>query len=606
MANLLRQIVAGPRARHPEAGLDLCYVTDRIIATSGPSGTYPQRAYRNPLDSLIKFLDYKHRDNWAIWEFRAEGTGYPDSEVYNRVYHYPFPDHHPPPFALIPHIMASMRNWLHENEKRVVVVHCKAGKGRSGTASCSYLISEEGWKVEDALQRFTERRMRPGFGAGVTIPSQLRWIGYVDRWAKHGKIYVERQVEVLEVHVWGLRDGVKIAVEGFVNDGKTIKTFHTFTRGEREVVRGGIANSGLADVVAEVLGRNSRSKAQKSSSLLAGGSSKNPKTLKSSSKYPVDGTASLSGSDSTAEGKESSDDTEKNGGDVVFRPSKRIILPTNDMNIDFERRNKATYGLTMVTSVAHVWSNAFFEGNGPENSGSATNSGVFEMDWDKMDGIKGSSRKGTRAFDKFAVVWKALEDENGQQPIVIHEPKEWEEIKQTAPADWRGNRDVVPGEDKDLGLRTASPAPSSADLSKANSIESETGVLTAPDPHEHYTEGVRSHGPHGEDTVDFDASASEEGERPSERSNGCLPLSKDVPQPTHAGGTAHAQGDDDAGLARAQSPESLEGAKSGIVSGIQYVSTGDLPDGKPAEEMNTASGHSLGHLKRAKKTNLSS
>ena len=33
MASLLRQIVAGPRARHPEAGLDLCYVTDNIIAT---------------------------------------------------------------------------------------------------------------------------------------------------------------------------------------------------------------------------------------------------------------------------------------------------------------------------------------------------------------------------------------------------------------------------------------------------------------------------------------------------------------------------------------------------------------------------------------------
>lgn len=28
MASILRQIVAGPRARHPEAGLDLCYVTD--------------------------------------------------------------------------------------------------------------------------------------------------------------------------------------------------------------------------------------------------------------------------------------------------------------------------------------------------------------------------------------------------------------------------------------------------------------------------------------------------------------------------------------------------------------------------------------------------
>jgi len=329
MTSLLRQIVAGPRSRHPEAGLDLCYMTDQIIITSGPSSMYPQYAYRTPLDQLVKFLDYKHGKEWGIWEFRAEGTGYPDSEVYNRVWHYPFPDHHPPPFGLVPKIMAEMRHWLRdengkERKGRVVVMHCKAGKGRSGMMACSYLISECGWTVSEALVRFTERRIRPGFGQGVSIASQLRWVGYVNRWKCSGKLYIERQIEVIEVYVWGLREGVKVQVEGFVEEGKAIKLFHTFTKHERI----------LAD------------------------------------------------------------------GAVIFKPSTRVILPSSDINIHFKRQNKALHRWTMGT--AHVWFNAYFEGNGPDDNG------VFEINWDRMDGIKGLSYKGVRALDRLVVVWESV------------------------------------------------------------------------------------------------------------------------------------------------------------------------------------------------------
>ncbi|CAP65473.1 uncharacterized protein PODANS_6_9730, partial [Podospora anserina S mat+] len=185
MTSLLRQLVAGPRVKHQDTGLDLCYVTKKIIATfdvcgirSGPSQTYPQLAYRNPLDRLVSFLDARHGKEWMIWEFRAEGTGYPDEAVYGRVKHYPWPDHHPPPFCVVPVVIGGMRIWLNPategedleevTKKRVVVVHCKAGKGRSGTMACSYLIAEEGWTVEDALRRFTDRRMKVGFGEGVS------------------------------------------------------------------------------------------------------------------------------------------------------------------------------------------------------------------------------------------------------------------------------------------------------------------------------------------------------------------------------------------------------------------------------------------------------
>ncbi|XXG98300.1 hypothetical protein Hte_004623 [Hypoxylon texense] len=531
MASLLRQIVAGPRARHPEAGLDLCYVTDNIIATSGPSQTYPQRAYRNPLDRLVAFLDSKHGKNWAIWEFRGEGTGYPDELVYNRIRHYPWPDHHPPPFRLVPMIVASMRNWLNGNDldadgggtddgknklgkildawkekksDRVAVVHCKAGKGRSGTMACSYLIAECGWTPEQALARFTERRMRPKFGAGITIPSQLRWIGYVDRWTKAGKKYVDQGVEIVEIHVWGLRSGVKLSVEGFVEGGRKIKVVHTFTKKERMIVEGNPpGDNGVMDMIYDLTGYgtnpvptqqvldeakqvdeiNGINSTANSPDGPAGppttkpSRSSTPKLISKISKKSSTGSLrsnhSATGNGSTSKSTDPTNDSdpEPGGMAVIFKPKEPIKLPNSDVNICIERRNRApsSMGFTMVTAVAHVWFNIFFEGNGPEQDGNPNRSGVFEIDWDKMDGIKGSSQKGTRAADKIAVVWRstAPDGEAQEQPM----PGTDSPVPQMPAADWKGGNDEDPDNERHLGLRVKSP--DSADVSQASSIKGE-------------------------------------------------------------------------------------------------------------------------------------
>lgn len=416
-----------------------------VIATSGPSSTYPQRAYRNPTDALVRFLDSKHGENWYIWEFRAEGTGYPDSEVYGRIHHFPWPDHHPPPFALIPPIMATMRNWLHGADtegkqqtkgERVAVVHCKAGKGRSGTVACSYLISQEGWKMEDALQRFTQRRMKVGFGNGVSIHSQIRWVGYVNRWANQmDKVYVERPVEILEIHVWGLKDGVKIAVEGYVDEGKKIKCFHLFKRSERIVVDDGKTVPPARTVSAPR--RMNLQKGTPTSSLLSS----------SSINIPVRPTETVTSPTSPGQ-LERPPTTIKQISAVILRPSQPVILPTSDVNIDFERRTKAAYtGWAMVTSIAHVWFNAYFEG------GDKHDSGVFEAEWDSLDGIKGSTMKGTKDLERVKVVWRYAsstqvgesEPETGKAAKeaatpgkVISIPKPGEPVPESHAADWRG------------------------------------------------------------------------------------------------------------------------------------------------------------------------
>jgi len=602
------------------------------LCSSGPSQTYPQRAYRNPLDRLVAFLDAKHGDNWAIWEFRGEGTGYPDEAVYGRIRHYPWPDHHPPPFRLVPMIMASMRNWLEggdlhgrrvdgaaeakaaaEAEEtdevgkngRVVVVHCKAGKGRSGTMACSYLISECGWSPEDALARFTERRMRPKFGAGVSIPSQLRWISYVDRWQKGGKKFVDRGVEIVELHVWGLRHGVKVEVEGYVDEGKKIRVFHTFKASERFVVEGDApGGKGMVDMFSDMAsGIRSPTEEEGSGEILedadygkitgedgAEGEAatgeearrnsspgpaqtrsdskklKNPKTTslmrrlsrstsrsrskdakgggdaKLGAKSKTIGPSGVSASspslispdrDGRTQSQASLPRTntfaaqdEPGGQAVIFKPEEPIVIPNGDVNISIERRNKTptSMGLTMVTAVAHVWFNVFFEGRGPEQDGEADDSGVFEIDWDRMDGIKGSSQKGTRAADRIAVVWRVAGSADvpgagrgaaaataaaasAVPDVEISEPAEGEAVPQMQAADWKGGNEEDPDAEKRLGLRTEDP--DSAGVSKASSIKSQENGEEGKDKEEaddaESLKGVKTSGPGGEALEDDDS-----------------------------------------------------------------------------------------------------
>lgn len=514
--------------------------------------------------------------------------------------------------------------------ERVVVVHCKAGKGRSGTSICSYLISECGWTAADALARFTERRMRPNFGKGVSIPSQVRYVGYVDRWANAGseptkkKIYVDRPIEIVEIHVWGLRHGVKLAVEGFADEGKRIETLHTFGKGERIVVQGDApGGGGVMDMFYDMAGygvgkesdseeevekkgvsgldgtrsdvddaadrstttdssstRRSRSKEKvgkmgsRASSLMRkisvrkgkdhkekelekkksalsgssatssdgsipklgettagnnkagkagkanGGKAKTIAMPEASQVTKIPSTEQNTVSESTSNltpirSKTSTEsapkqqkpvlaeESEPGGQAVIFKPKNPIIVPNSDINIDIERRSRASasLGLTMVTSVGHVWFNAFFEGNGPEQDGKADESGVFEIEWDKLDGIKGSSRKGTRALDRLSVVWRvagtgtgagaateaaaavakggeqttagaaasaAAAPETVQGVTVITQPGEKSPVPQMKPADWKGvGPDHLPKE-KELGLRAETTE--SASVSKASSL----------------------------------------------------------------------------------------------------------------------------------------
>ncbi|KAL1900017.1 Telomerase protein component 1 [Ceratocystis pirilliformis] len=494
MAPFLRRIVAGPRVMHEESGLDLCYVTPQLLVTSGPAQDVFKSSYRTPLPQLLAFLKSRHHENWAIWEFRAEGTGYPDEAVENRIHHYPWPDHQPPPFRLVPLMMASMRNWLKEDCRetidtdavestslsksdlpddcpaangRVVVIHCKAGKGRSGSVACSYLISECGWEVQQALDRFTSRRMKAGYGEGVSIPSQLRWIDYVDRWTRGGKKYTDRAIEILEIRTWGLRPGVKLEVKSYVNGGKEIKVVHSFKRDERVVVDhlervdkagfrpkpsslDGFTRSHVIPRTSHPGGSSGtawQEYNQKTSRTWFGAAFGNFsffQALASSFTSKSESASIISSPDdsiisqaSQANSRSSAEDkAQQNGPAVIFRPETPIRIANNDVQVSLERRSFTPSPLPFnaMTSLAYAWFNAFFEGDGE--------SGVFEVPWEAMDGVRGSSAKGSRALDRMEVVWRVARD--GDASIMsenIEEPAMGEKVPEMEPAIWSNTVD---------------------------------------------------------------------------------------------------------------------------------------------------------------------
>ncbi|KAI0088840.1 phosphatases II [Irpex rosettiformis] len=145
MADFIRRMVSGHKARFRDEELDLeldlAYITDRVIVMGYPSKGV-EGFYRNRREDAKKFLEHRHGKNFWVFNFcPVKENSYSASFFDGRVSRYPFPDHHAPPLAILALVAREMRAWLDGSPDRVAVLHCKAGKGRSGTMACSYLLT---------------------------------------------------------------------------------------------------------------------------------------------------------------------------------------------------------------------------------------------------------------------------------------------------------------------------------------------------------------------------------------------------------------------------------------------------------------------------------
>ncbi|XP_046389575.1 phosphatidylinositol 3,4,5-trisphosphate 3-phosphatase TPTE2-like isoform X2 [Ischnura elegans] len=184
----LRQAVSQNKRRYQKDGfdLDLTYVTTRVIAMSFPSSGW-MSMYRNPIKEVARFLDTKHEGHYKVYNLCSERS-YDTSFFHGRVERYSIDDHNVPTLRQMLEFKDSVKRWLDEDPVNVIAVHCKGGKGRTGTMVCVWLISAGLLpSADDCLTYFGDRRTDLEVGSifqGVETPSQSRYVRYFEKTLK--------------------------------------------------------------------------------------------------------------------------------------------------------------------------------------------------------------------------------------------------------------------------------------------------------------------------------------------------------------------------------------------------------------------------------------
>ncbi|KAK1439013.1 hypothetical protein QVD17_04828 [Tagetes erecta] len=183
-----RHMVSQNKRRYQEGGfdLDLTYITDNVIAMGFPAGDlssglfgYFEGFYRNHMEEVIKFFETHHKDRYKVYNLCSERL-YDASLFAGKVACFPFNDHNCPPINLIPSFCQSAYSWLKDDILNVVVVHCKAGKARTGLMICSLLLFLKFFPTaHECIDYYNQRRCVDG--KGLILPSQIRYVKYFER-----------------------------------------------------------------------------------------------------------------------------------------------------------------------------------------------------------------------------------------------------------------------------------------------------------------------------------------------------------------------------------------------------------------------------------------
>lgn len=384
-----------------ESSLDISYITPNLLVCSYPVTKYPKLLYRNGLDEIVAYLNQNHgKGTWKIYNFKIEknGSDYDDIDLKNaadRAVYFPnyqraegipvsyskstvsmkdlicrngWLDHSPPPFTLLQEILDDMNDHIMKSENNVVILHCRMGKGRSGTIAIAYMMKYMNCPFEEAKELFMEKRFRNGLSKGVTIYSQIRYIRYHELALYYGiaeNNHVIEQLKMARFHLESIQ----------LQNLSTVLYQHSYVSCIK-LQKYNSNRDGLIDLA-----------------LLQ--------------------------------------TPEQTSNQQHFKNKKCILIPIDqdldvcDIKIDFSLITKSstlTNKLTTLASNSNCWLNLYWETVKCSKTGSTSNyllnnlkleqdnglKYLFVIRWEELDGTSGTRSKGLRLFSSCVLKWSLI------------------------------------------------------------------------------------------------------------------------------------------------------------------------------------------------------
>ncbi|KAL7669001.1 hypothetical protein ACOME3_009677 [Neoechinorhynchus agilis] len=184
------------------------YILPNLIAMGFPARNV-QKVYRNDFDDFLRFLkeEIEPKGDFQIYNLcpESERDIYGNAAIREKVNNnFTTEDHNPPRFVDMIAFCSCASVELHK-EDTTLIIHCKAGKGRTGVMVCILLLDCGRFTcAKDALLFYADSRTYDG--KGVTIPSQRRYVHYYELYLRGRRVYDDKRI----LHLRGLLIRMKL------------------------------------------------------------------------------------------------------------------------------------------------------------------------------------------------------------------------------------------------------------------------------------------------------------------------------------------------------------------------------------------------------------